>query len=56
MLIYLFITILDKYIDFIYLFLSNLIAQLLKYIKINYYIIKLINNQKLFYKIIYNLR
>lgn len=42
--------------DFADILLFNLAAQIRKYIKLNNYTIKLIDNQQLSYKFIYNLR
>lgn len=42
------IIILNKYKDFVVDFLLNLVAQFLKYTRINNYIIKLINNKQLY--------
>ena len=45
----------NKYIDIVNIFFLKLVIKLLKYISINYYIIKLIDNKKKFYNYFYNL-
>lgn len=45
-----------KYLDFINVFFLKFTFELFKYIRINSYIIKLINNPQLFYKVIYSLK
>lgn len=50
------ISVSNKYGDFINIFLSNLTTQNLEYIKINNYIIKLIDNLQLLYSFIYYLK
>ena len=49
------IQVFSKYADFIDIFLLKLVAKLLKYIKINNHIIKLVNNYQLLYSFIYYL-
>ena len=46
----------SKYTDFADVFLSKLAIELLKYIEINNYAIKLVDDQQLLYGPIYNLR
>ena len=50
------VIILNKYWDFINIFLVNLIIELLKKIDIKYYFINIINNKQLFYNLIYSLK
>lgn len=50
-----FIVILSKYANFTDIYSPISVAESLKYIEINNYTIKLIDNKQLFYKVIYNL-
>lgn len=49
------ISILSQYIDFVDIFLLYVVVKLSKYIKINNYIIKLIENKQLSYRLIYTI-
>lgn len=49
------IVIFFKYADFADVFTSEFVVKLLKYIRINNYLIDLVNGQQLFYKLIWNL-
>ena len=45
-----------RYSNFIDIFLSNFIVELLEYININNYFTKFVNNKNLFYNLIYSLK
>lgn len=51
-----FIPFLDKFTYFVYGFQFDLVARILDNTKINNYVMKLIDDQQLFYKLIYSLK